>query len=87
MKLTQEKLNELIYALQGSCSTIAEQLEMRWELSEDDLTMENYLAIDDAIFCCSVCNWWCPASEETATAQGKSDLGCSDCFPEEDENA
>jgi hypothetical protein len=87
MKLTQEQLNELIYALQGSCSTIAEQLEMRWELSEDDLTMEDFLAIDDAIFCCTECNWWCPVSEETATAQGEDEFGCSDCYPEKDEDA
>lgn len=87
MVLTDEQLNELIYALQGSCSTIAEQLEMRWEMDEDDLTMEDCLAIDDAIFCCTTCGWWCPISEETATAQGESDFGCSDCFPEGNEDA
>lgn len=87
MKLTEKQLNELIYALQGSCSTIAKQLELRWEMSEDDLTMEDYLAIDQEIFCCSTCGWWCPMNEETATAQGEFEFGCSDCFPEEDEDA
>ena len=85
MRLSRDQINELIYALQGSCSTIAEQLEIRWELSEDDLTMDDFLAIDDAIFCCMQCNWWCPIGEETATSQGEDELGCSDCFPDEDD--
>lgn len=88
MRLTQEQINELINALQGSCSSINEQLQMRWDVDVEELDneMEVLLAIDEEIFCCSTCNWWCPMSEETATPQGESEFGCSDCFPEEEEN-
>lgn len=86
MELNKTQVEEVINALRGSCSTIDEQLSMRYDVAgidEFENEMEILLQIDDAIFCCTCCSWWCPIEEETATAQGESEYGCSDCFPEE----
>lgn len=51
--------------LTGTCISLQTAIES--VLDEDDWALEDdlefCLAIDDRVFCCSVCEWWCENSE------------------------
>lgn len=65
-------VNKLIEALQGTCTIIDDHLpdEMEWS----DLTSEDHAEIDDQIFLCDQCGWWCEISEQNGEI-------CEDCTP------
>jgi len=67
-------IDQLISDLSGTCSTIEEHLPEGME--EDDLTPEDYSAIDDQIFKCATCSWWCEIQE--AVDDHGEDV-CQDC--------
>lgn len=64
-KLTQDEIYELIHYLQGTCMSLDNALEQLFELDtcevENEIQMCNIL--DDAIFNCSRCGWWCEAGD------------------------
>lgn len=64
-----EKFNieELIQALQGTCKSISEILNSLYdgETEEEDLSDEDRQAIDEEIFLCETCRWWCERCEES----------------------
>ena len=71
---------KIIYELNGSCDTIYQVLENHnAEELEDHLPFLNHL--DNEIFRCECCNWWCPISEMSEN----SDTECRDCVPEDEE--
>lgn len=70
---------KIIYYLNGSCMSLEQALE-DYEVPEleDNDSFLSYL--DNEIFRCECCNWWCPISE--MSEQG--DWECRDCVPEEE---
>ena len=65
-----EDLQELIEALQGTC----------YSLDTDGLTEDQLGQIDDQIFLCAECGWWCEAgdyNQEACEATGED--FCSEC--------
>ena len=71
-------VHELIGALQGTCDTIPDHLPEGME--EEDLTQEDHNTIDNEIFLCEVCGWWCEISEQVAELDGT----CQDCYDAEE---
>lgn len=71
---------KIVYQLNGSCDSIGQVLENNEvpEL-EDHLPFLNY--VDNEIFRCNCCNWWCPISEMSEAG----DWECRDCVPEDGE--
>ena len=81
-------INKVIESVQGTCDTLESHLPDGME--ENDLTPEDYIKIDNEIFLCSECGWWCEicqaASEEAKEANDRTlcENICEDCCPEED---
>lgn len=73
---TDFNVQTLIDDLQGSCATIEERLPdgMEW----NDLTKEDHAAIDEDIFCCEDCGWWCTTDEANENPNCGGDI-CNDC--------
>ncbi len=44
-------------------------------MNEDDLTDNDYYEIDNQIFLCEICGWWCESSE----LKEDSDNICEQC--------
>jgi hypothetical protein len=81
MTITPEQLQELIDYLQGTCQNIATALE-DIGFTEDDLAIADFMEIDQQIFLCVVCGWWCEASESDGESEEPT---CQDCYDAEEE--
>ena len=55
-------INTLISDLQGTCETISHFLSE--EMEESELTQDELEQIDNEIFLCDLCGWWCEVSEQ-----------------------
>ena len=67
---------EVIHELLGTCDSPA----MKGNYVEalfDDAEFCAYL--DDQIFRCNECGWWCDISEEASEDNDRDELTCSDC--------
>jgi hypothetical protein len=68
--------------LNGTCGSIIDALRSH----DMDESLENDLDfcafIDDQIFQCHVCGWWCEISEECSDDAGLEELTCRDCCDE-----
>lgn len=74
--ITEKQASELIEALQGTCDGIDDQLAKVLGIDDADYTyLPEWVTakLDEAIFNCEGCGWWCEASEE-------NDGLCADCF-------
>ena len=70
---------KLIYQLVGTCDSLEQVLaDNDAEQLEDHLPFLDYL--DNEIFRCECCSWWCPISESSETEPTE----CTDCAPEEE---
>lgn len=78
MKITTTQVNTLINYLQGTCMSMSESCE-DLNFSEDDLTIKQLQEIDNWIFQCSGCGWWCERGE--AHDVNGEDM-CDDCYEE-----
>lgn len=64
--ITDEQLNKVIEHLQGTCGTLGNSIA---EVTEDDslddfcLTSSQLDQVDNEIFECTTCGWWCEMSE------------------------
>lgn len=76
MKPENFDIHELISSLQGTCSTIDDHLPDDMEL--EDLTEQDYADIDNEIFLCETCGWWCEIGEVSEHEDGV----CTDCVEE-----
>lgn len=76
------KIEELISRLRGSCDSMTTVCE---DLDLDDMDSEVCAAVDDEIFCCSACGWWCDQSEEASEDAGLPEWTCRDCVGGADE--
>lgn len=75
-----EEIEELISDLTGTTSTLNESIQELFgdDFSEDDLTEDNHNQIDNSIFLCDDCGWWCEISEESEEGFDGERV-CSDC--------
>jgi len=58
-------IKETIEYLKGTCNT----------LDDEDFTIEELTLLDDEIFLCDICNWWCEVCEMSETDHAV----CTDC--------
>jgi len=77
--MTEETLNSLINALQGTCMSLDEACS-DLGINEDDLTEQDHSFIDQEIFRCETCAWWSEVSE-----MSMEDSVCTECNPEKEE--
>ena len=71
---------KIIYQLNGSCDSLEQALATNEaEELEDHMPFLEYL--DNEIFRCDCCSWWCPISESSENV----DTECTDCNPNDDE--
>jgi hypothetical protein len=71
-----DKWNEIIEDLRGTCKSMEEVLD---NYNREDLrdNMEFLGYLDNEIFRCDCCRWWCEISEESGVGDGE--LVCNDC--------
>lgn len=60
--------------LRGTCRTLAEVLEWHDAVHIED-NADFCSGIDDLVFCCSECGWWC----ETSEMEDPDSWRCADC--------
>lgn len=79
-------IQTVIDAINGTCMNTVESMteELYPEMSENDLTQEDYTEVDQQIFLCACCGWWCDQSEANESEEYDQDI-CDDCN-EEDED-
>ena len=68
-----ELVNDLINSLRGTCKSIYDLHD------ETDLSLEEFQMIDEEIFNCDCCGWWCEISE-----MGNEQGVCDDCCDQRD---
>lgn len=66
----EHRANELADQLQGTCKCLA---DFATEAEQNDIELMELL--DDRVFECESCGWWCEISE----ASEKDDSTCIDC--------
>lgn len=71
-----DRIETLISRLSGTCNSMESECEAL-DLSDLDDDVTN--AVDQAIFCCTQCSWWCPIDEESSEDAGWDELICRDC--------
>jgi hypothetical protein len=82
MRTEDFNLDELIEALTGTTESIAHFLPDG--MVEEDLTEEEVQRIDEEIFLCATCGWWCEISENVESDD--SELHCRDCKDEDSDD-
>lgn len=82
--ITVAQRTELIDDLTGSCMSLAEALAT-FDLTEDDLALSDHQAIDEQIFCCDDCGWWCGVEEMNDQSEALGGQYCTQCRPDEEE--
>lgn len=70
---------EVSAALQGQCVRSLENVLEDMDIPD---SKELRSLVDQDVFECSECGWWCEACEENNEEGGV----CTDCCPEEDDN-
>lgn len=67
----------IVDELQGTCGSLDEVAEY---YGLDAMTTEGLTEyVDERIFCCTVCGWWCPQDEEASEDAGLDEWTCRDC--------
>lgn len=69
------KIDELIERLRGTCDSLDVRAE---ELGLDPMDTELCARVDQEIFCCTICGWWCDQDE--ADEFGAEEWSCRDCL-------
>lgn len=75
-----DAIRDLIGQLQGSTADMYAICE---ELDLDPMSDEITTAVDDVIFCCTCCGWWCDMSEEASEDFDHGEWACRDCMVDE----
>lgn len=87
--MTESKFNldAIIETLQGTCmEDLASAISYHNpELTEDDLTADDHSYIDQNVFKCPECGWWCEDSQRKYSEETSEDL-CEDCIGSIDED-
>lgn len=82
MTVNNEILDDICSSLSGTCLNSVEQECENRGISYNDLTLENFDYIDEQIFNCEECGWWCDTSELNDTY---GEQLCDDCYQERKE--
>jgi hypothetical protein len=69
MDAKHARVCEVAAALEGSCQDLS---AVATEAEREDT--EFLLALDEQVFCCDCCGWWCNADE-----RGEEGDTCTDC--------
>lgn len=69
--------SEIVDELRGTCNSLLLLLEEKGVVDNAIVLT----AIDQDIFECAVCNWWCDMSELSEHDHGTGDNICADCDP------
>jgi len=81
MTVTEEQLTEIIDYLQGTCKSLEEGisaiLDIECENADEYLTLEQFYYIDEHIFLCDTCGWWCEVGDFSANDEDY--MVCSEC--------
>lgn len=75
-------IESIIEYLQGTTRTLDEACQQHgfeWE----ELTEKDHAKIDENIFLCPTCGWWCETSEANESESGED--VCDDCKEDEEE--
>jgi hypothetical protein len=81
MKMTIEEMDMLCNSTQGSCQSLEEVCYSLFGTYPDEYENEMEICnfIDDRIFCCEGCSWWCEMSQMTNDLE--NEWTCVDCAP------
>lgn len=69
----------LIDYLRGTCLSLDEACDT---FNLDSMNQELCDALDDRIFLCTECNWWCEIHEESSEEVGAQEWICAQCAEE-----
>ncbi|QIG68128.1 hypothetical protein EVB55_193 [Rhizobium phage RHph_Y68] len=58
----QKTPEEISESLRGTCKSLEEVLDF-YEMDDAENDIEFLRDIDDKVFCCETCGWWCEISE------------------------
>lgn len=78
-RLTYRQITYLADNLRGTCNSLDEMLERLFDVEFHELTNVEFDELDDLIFECHECGWWCDSGELSSI-----DDVCSDCHRDED---
>lgn len=72
-------IQDLIDSLQGTADSLGGALENLYPGMElEDLNDKDHFEIDNTIFLCDECGWWCEISENAET-DDSDEMICQDC--------
>ena len=74
MALPLEQIDEIAEELRGQCVLSLEDIAERDDL---ELDAADHAAIDERVFCCTGCSWWCEIDE--MSDQVTDEWFCTDC--------
>jgi hypothetical protein len=77
MELTSSQIDDLIQDLQGTTKSLDTATEELFGVSAFDLHIEVLSEIDNHIFQCDGCGWWCDLGEQSHEVE--DDMVCEDC--------
>ncbi len=78
--LTTKQLDKLIDALRGSCESLENTLTSYYAIDYTDLSIEAHQYIDDFIFNCAWCGWWCEVDEMSEKlSEQETETICENC--------
>ena len=80
--LSDEQVGQLAEELRGTVGTVDTAAEHLFDLSEDELTLEDCRALDDQVFLCTTCGWWCETSELCEDDDTGENV-CQDCWQDD----
>ena len=93
--LTQKEIEEIAYDLQGTCKSIDQAIcdvvdqrhtsERIYDLSEVSNWKELCAHVDNVVFECACCGWWCETGDYAEVQDNPNGDVCSDCGPDEEE--
>lgn len=77
-KISDDQVQEIIETLQGTCDTLGGAVGEVCgdDYDENDLSQDQLGVIDNEIFECVECSWWCEISE---IADDEDENICQDC--------
>lgn len=85
VRLSEDQVTQLTEYLVGTTNTLeGGLLVIGIERNESDLDQETCDLIDEEIFECTLCGWWCCMHDDLADTDNGEQL-CLDCYdPDED---
>lgn len=75
--VNQDRVNEVASDLQGTCKSLDD-----FATPEEANDVDFCRAIDDIVFCCDECGWWCDVGEQS---HDKGEV-CTDCNPDSEDD-